>query len=75
MLHGGAQKFIVSPMKRINVRITAEDRQVLDAEAERLGVSVSDVVRVVIRTYLPEFARRASILGNTKPDDTAPRPA
>jgi hypothetical protein len=39
---------------RLNMRISEEDRATLEQEARRLGVSVSDVARMVLRTYLPE---------------------
>jgi hypothetical protein len=39
---------------RLNMRISEEDRNTLEQQARRLGVSVSDVARMVLRTYLPE---------------------
>jgi hypothetical protein len=39
---------------RLNMRICEEDRATLEQQARRLGVSLSDVARMVLRTYLPE---------------------
>jgi len=40
---------------RLNMRISEEDRATLEQEARRLGVSVSDVARMVLRTYMPDL--------------------
>jgi antitoxin component of RelBE/YafQ-DinJ toxin-antitoxin module len=60
---------------RINVRVSAEDREALDAEAARLGVSVSDVVRIVVKTYLPEMKARENVLRDNQPHVEPCRPA
>jgi antitoxin component of RelBE/YafQ-DinJ toxin-antitoxin module len=46
---------------RVNVRLDGEMRAQLDEDARRLGVSVSDVVRMVLKTYLPEMRIRARV--------------
>jgi hypothetical protein len=60
---------------RINVRISGEDQETLRAEAARLGVSVSDVVRMILRSYMPEFCSRGTHCGHTQEDHAAPRTA
>lgn len=46
---------------RVNVRLDGEMRAQLDEDARRLGVSVSDVVRMVLKTYLPEMRSRGRV--------------
>ena len=59
---------------RINVRISGEDQETLRAEAARLGVSVSDIVRMILRTYMPEFCH-GSNCGRNQEDNAAQRTA